>query len=211
MPDLLLEQSAPLRNDFFEKQAELLKKLAKEGQSPQALFVGCADSRVSPERLVGATPGELFMLRNIANIIPPYEHSDTGMTAVLEYAIRHLKVPHLVICGHTDCGGIKGLDADLNPQAEPALIRWIEFARPAQQEIDSSRQSFINEADRNRAIVERNVVLQLRHIQTYPFVLEALEANRLELHGWVYYMRRRLVGHYEPAKDGFRVIQSSKT
>jgi len=207
MSDTLLEQSAPIRADFFEKQGELLEKLAQEGQSPQALFVGCADSRVSPEGLLGANPGDLFMLRNIANIIPPYEHSDTGITAVLEYAVRHLKVPHLVICGHTDCGGIKGLDAQLDAANEPALTQWVEFARPAQQEIDASGQNFINQADRNRAIVERNVVLQLRHIQTYPFVLAALEANRLELHGWVYYMRRRLIGHYEPGQDGFTIIQ----
>ncbi len=209
MPDTLLEKTAPIRADFFEKQGELLEKLAKEGQSPEALFIGCADSRVSPEKLLGANPGDLFMLRNIANIFPPFEQSDTGITAVLEYAIRHLQVPHLVICGHTDCGGIKGLDAELDPENEPALVRWLEFARPAQQEIDSSGQSFINEADRNRAIVERNVVLQLRHIQTYPFVLAALEANRLELHGWVYYMRRRLIDHYESVKDEFTIIQGT--
>jgi carbonic anhydrase len=203
MPDILLEKTAPIRADFFEKQGELLEKLATEGQSPESLFIGCADSRVSPEGLLGANPGDLFMLRNIANIIPPFEHSDTGITAVLEYAIRHLKVPHLVICGHTDCGGIKGLDAELDAENDPALTSWLEFARPAQQEIDSSGRKFINEADRNRAIVERNVVLQLRHIQSYPFVLAALEANRLELHGWVYYMRRRLIGHYGPAGDSF--------
>jgi len=207
MPDTLLEKSAPIRADFFEKQGELLEKLTKEGQSPEALFIGCADSRVSPEGLLGADPGDLFMLRNIANIIPPYEHSDTGITAVLEYAVRHLQVPHLVICGHTDCGGIRGLDAELDPENEPALTRWIEFARPAQREIDSSGQSFINEADRNRAIVERNVMLQLHNTQTYPFVLAALEANQLELHGWVYYMRRRLIGHYEPVQDGFTIIK----
>ena len=107
MPDQLLEKSIPMRHDFFEKQAELLEKLGREGQSPEALFVGCSDSRVSPERLLGANPGDLFILRNIANIIPPCDQSDMGITAVLEYAIRHLQV----ICGHTDCGGIKGLDA----------------------------------------------------------------------------------------------------
>jgi carbonic anhydrase len=201
MSDKLLEKSASMRSDFFEKQAELLEKLAKEGQSPEVLFIGCSDSRVSPEQLCGASPGDLFMLRNIANIVPPYERSDMGITAVLEYAVRHLKVPHLVICGHTDCGGIKGLDAPLDAEAEPALTRWVEFARPAQQEVDAGTK--LDEVDRNRVIVERNVVLQSRHAQTYPFVLEALEANRLELHGWVYYLRRRLVGYYDPAKSVF--------
>jgi carbonic anhydrase len=206
MSDKLLKNSASMRSDFFEKQAELLEKLAQEGQSPEALFIGCSDSRVSPEQLLGASAGDLFMLRNIANIVPPYEQSDMGITAVLEYAVRHLKVPHLVICGHTDCGGIKGLDAHLDAEAEPALSRWIEFARLAQQVVDAGTK--LNEVDRNRAIVERNVVLQLRHVQTYPFVAEALEANRLELHGWVYYLRRRLMGYYDPAKDEFKEASS---
>ncbi|MBN1991442.1 MAG: carbonic anhydrase [Anaerolineae bacterium] len=200
MSDNLLKESVPMRRDFFEKQAALLEALAKEGQSPQALVVGCSDSRVSPEQLLGAQPGDLFMLRNIANIIPPYEHSDMGITAVLEYAVRHLRVPHLAICGHTDCGGIKSLEAELDAEAEPALVNWLEFARPAQQGVPVEG---LNAWGRHRAVVEQNVVLQLRHAQTYPFVLAALEANRLELHGWVYYLRRRLMGYYDPARDGF--------
>jgi carbonic anhydrase len=93
MTDKLLAKSSLMRSDFFEKQAECLEKLAQEGQSPEALFIGCSDSRVCPEQLLGADPGDLFMLRNIANIVPPYERSDAGITAVLEYAIRHLQVP----------------------------------------------------------------------------------------------------------------------
>ena len=205
MTDQLLEISAAMRQDFFEKQAELLEKLAKEGQSPQALFIGCADSRVAPEGLLGAKPGDLFMLRNIANIVPPYTQSDMGVTAVLEYAVRHLKVPHFIICGHTDCGGIKGLDSRLDVAADPALSRWIEFARPAQREVDTG-EKFLNDVDRNRAIVERNVVLQLRHIQTYPFVQSALASHQLELHGWVYYLRRRLMGYYNAGEDRFSTV-----
>jgi carbonic anhydrase len=207
MPDRLLEQSAPLRSDFFEKQAELLEKLAQEGQSPEGLFIGCSDSRVSPSRLLGADPGDLFMLRNIANIVPPYEQSDTGVTAVLEYAVRHLQVPHIIVCGHTDCGGIKGLDAQLDHEAEPALSQWLEFARPAQKEVDAGEK--LAELERHRAIVERNVVRQLHHIQTYPFVLAALEENQVELHGWVYYLRQRVMGYYDPVRDKFDVLEAT--
>ncbi|MBN1220261.1 MAG: carbonic anhydrase [Anaerolineae bacterium] len=202
MTDSFLKKSAPIRADFFEKQAELLEKLAQEGQSPEALFIGCSDSRVSPERLLGANPGDLFVLRNIANVVPPYAHSDAGTTAVLEYAVCHLQVPHLIICGHTDCGGIKALDTRLNVEAEPGLFNWLQFARPAQRQVEAEN---LGDWERHRAIVERNVVQQLRHIQTYPFVLEALEANRLELHGWVYYLRRRLMGYYDPVRDRFEI------
>lgn len=205
MPDKLLERSATLRHDFFENQEELLNQLATTGQSPEALFIGCSDSRIVPTRLFGTNPGELFMLRNIANIIPPYPQSDMGISAVLEYAVRHLRVPHLIICGHTDCGGIKGLDAQLDVTVEPSLARWIEFARPAQFAVDAGES--LGDWERHRAIVERNVVQQLHNIQTYPIVREALEANRLELHGWVYYLKRRLMGYYDPVKDRFEVLE----
>jgi len=200
----ILEQTTQLRQEFFEREAALLEQQVKEGQQPQGLFVGCSDSRVVPEQLFGLKPGDLFMLRNIANIVPPFDRREPGMTAVLEYAVRHLQVPHIIICGHTDCGGIKALDGHLDAESEPALAAWLEFARPARQVIEAGR--WANDWTRHRAIVERNVVQQLIHLQTYPFVAEALEANRLELHGWVYYLRRRLVGHYAPALDEFELI-----
>lgn len=200
----LLAQSAQIRQEFFEQQAELLDRLAREGQSPYGLFIGCSDARISPFRLLGANPGDLFILRNVANIIPPYEQREMGVTAVLEFAIRRLQVPHLIIMGHTDCGGIKGLDAQSEADPTSALSQWIEFARPAQQEVDAGE--VLDELERHRAVVEQNVILQLQHVQTYPFVREALAANRLELHGWVYYLRRRLVSAYEPDQKKFVVV-----
>jgi len=208
MPEELLERSAPLRADFFEKQTELLEKLASQGQSPEGLFIGCSDSRVSPECLLGIDPGDMFMLRNIANIIPPYKQHDTAITAVLEYAVRHLHVPHLIICGHTDCGGIKGLDARLDAGHEPALTRWLEFARPAQQTVDAAQN--LSGYDRHKAIVEQNVVQQLRHIQSYPFIQAALEANQLELHGWVYYLSECEMGYYDPATNKFNLPETTR-
>ncbi len=126
MPDTFLVRSSPMRRDFFEGQKELLTKLAQEGQAPDALFIGCSDSRVAPERMLGAQPGDLFMLRNIANIIPPYVQTEIGTVSVLEYAVLHLHVPHIIICGHTDCGGIRKLDAHLDMNKEPTLSRWLD-------------------------------------------------------------------------------------
>jgi carbonic anhydrase len=206
MPDKLLKQSAPFISNFFQKQADLLKRLAEQGQSPEGLFIGCSDSRVAPEQLLGLNPGDLFMLRNIANIIPPYQQGDTAITAVLEYAVRHLHVPHIIVCGHTDCGGIKGLDAQIDDEQESPLFRWIEFARPAQQEIDANLQ--LGHNDRHQAIVERNVVQQLQNIKTYPFVLKALEADQIELHGWVYYLREQLMGYYDPTTNRFDMLET---
>jgi carbonic anhydrase len=202
MSDPLLAKTTAMRSDFFEKQADLLHHLAEKGQTPQALFVACSDSRVTPEQLFGAQPGELFMLRNIANIIPPYVQTEIGTVSVLEYAVLHLQTPHVIVMGHTDCGGIRGLDADLDMSREPALSRWLSLARPAQQEVDF-KQRDLSEEERHVAIVEQNVVQQLGNIQSYPFVREALEADALELHGWVYYLAEQQIRYYDAAEETF--------
>jgi carbonic anhydrase len=205
VPDPLLDRSSRLRGDFFEKQGALLRRLAVEGQEPQALFVGCSDSRIMPEHMFGARPGDFFMLRNVANIIPPYIQTEIGIASVLEYAIMFLKVPHLIVCGHTDCGGIHGLDTQLDLSREPALTRWLELARPAKRDVDFANQDLDPDA-RHRAIVERNVVNQLHNVQSYPFVRQALEADLLDMHGWVYYLERQEIGHYNPESERFETL-----
>jgi carbonic anhydrase len=203
MPDKLLEKHQPLAQEFFEERGELLERLSREGQNPRALFIGCSDSRLAPERMLGLLPGEMFMLRNVANIIPPYVQTDMGIVSALEFAVLHLRVADIIVCGHTDCGGIKSLDGQLDLTREPALSRWLDLARPAQRDVDFLLAD-LEEAERHIAIVERNVVNQLRHIQSYPFVREAMESEQLELRGWVYYLEQSRIGYYDPASDQFR-------
>jgi carbonic anhydrase len=202
MADTLLQETQALRADFFEKESDLLGQLARRGQKPQVMFVGCSDSRVVPELLTGARPGELFVLRNIANLIPPFgtAHESTG--AALEYAVNHLKIEHLVICGHTDCGGIKALDGHIDALAEPSLAAWIKFAREAQLRVD--RQG-VEPARRHRAIVEQNIVLQLEHAATYPALYKVLKGNRLELHGWLFDLHGPFVYSYNPETQQFEM------
>jgi len=194
-PDTLLQQTHTLRAGFFEKEGELLGQLARQGQRPPVMFVGCSDSRVIPEQLTGARPGDLFVLRNIANIIPPFgtAHESTG--AALEYAVNHLKVGHIVVCGHTDCGGLKALDGHLDPLVEPSLAAWVKFAREAQTRVD---RGSVEPARRHRAIAEQNVILQLEHAAGYPAVYKALKENRLELHGWLFDLHGPSVYAYHP-------------
>lgn len=205
MSDSILNRSEKMRRDFFENQADLLNKLAHEGQQPEALFVGCSDSRITPSQMFGTGPGELFMLRNVANIVPPYVQTEIGIVSVLEFALLHLNVPHVIVMGHTDCGGIKALDAELDMAREPALVRWTSLARPAQQEVDFLMRDLAPD-ERHRAIVERNVVHQLRNLQSYPFVRERLEANILELHGWVYYLEEKQIRYYDVERDAFQLL-----
>lgn len=200
MSDPILERSHALRTEFFENEGELLDSLAGQGQFPDAMFIGCSDSRVVPETLTGAHPGDLFVARVVANIVPPYGTGQNAVGAAIEYAILHLKVGHLIVCGHTDCGGIKALDQGVDMAAEPALANWIEFARPAQTRTDA--RGLAGPA-RHQTIVEENVLLQLENLQTYTAVQRALNEGRLELHGWVYDLAERGVRYYDPVQGHF--------
>jgi carbonic anhydrase len=207
MSDLILERSHTLRTEFFENERELLSSLARQGQSPDAMFIGCSDSRVVPESLTGARPGDLFVVRVVANIVPPYGTGQNAVGAALEYAVLHLEVKHLIVCGHTDCGGIKTLDHPVDMAAEPAIAGWIEFARPAQTQVDA-RGGLVGDA-RHRAIVEENVLLQLENLQTYAAVRRALVENRLELHGWIYDLSGRQMHFYDATQGSFVSFSSS--
>jgi carbonic anhydrase len=201
--DTLLHQTHSLRADFFERESDLLAHLACEGQQPQVMFVGCCDSRVVPELLTGARPGDMLVLRNIANIIPPYGIGHYSVGAALEYAVIHLKVAHLVVCGHTDCGGIKALDDRVSPLGEPTLSQWIEFAREAQTRADGRG---VEPEKRHRAIVEQNVIVQLEHAASYPAVYKAVQEHRLELHGWLFDLHTPLVYSYNPNAGQFESV-----
>ena len=206
MVDPILERSHVLRTEFFENEQELLETLAHQGQFPEAMFIGCSDSRVVPESLTGARPGDLFVVRIVANIVPPYGTGQNAVGAAVEYAVRHLKVKHLILCGHTDCGGIKALDHPLDMAAEPAISGWVEFARPAQTRIDA--RGLAGEG-RHQAIVEENVLLQLENLQTYDAVRRALAENRLELHGWVYDLAGRQLRYYHAPQSRFVTFSPS--
>lgn len=203
MTDQLLEQSTAKRDDFFRTNQTLLKALAEHGQKPKALFVGCADSRVTPERLFGLQPGDFFMVRNVANTVPPYIQADMATIAALEFAVMELRVAHVVICGHTDCGGIKALDQPPAMSTHPSLSSWIELARPAQRDVDMAHSDLDANA-RHVAIVERHVVRQLDNVATYAFVQSAQAAGELALHGWVYDLKAPEMRYYDAAEQRFK-------
>ena len=170
--------------DVFPDHADLFSELSS-GQSPEVLMVTCADSRIDPAMITQSLPGDLFMCRNAGNIVPPYSSSAEGNTASIEYAIAALGIQHIVVCGHTDCGAMKGA---LNPDALTALPHvcgWLENSKAA---VDDAKAKHPDADDKEllSAVIEQNVLLQLAHLKTHPYVAEALEAGKLQLHGWVY-------------------------
>jgi carbonic anhydrase len=167
----------------FEADRERFVRLAEEGQKPQVLWIGCSDSRVIPEQITGAEPGQLLVMRNIANVVPPFGTGDMAVGAVIEYAILHLRVPDVVICGHTQCGGIKALEGHIDLAREPHIARWVELARPAHTQVEASS---VPEEARHLETIKANVLLQRENLRTYDCVREATGAGHLTLHGWLY-------------------------
>lgn len=182
--DDLLKRHARYRRKVLARERDFLRELAAEGQSPSAMYIGCSDSRVVPELLTNSSPGDIFVIRNVANLVPTFAHADASVGAALEYAVGHLKVGHLIVCGHYGCGGIKGvLDADPHLAHLPSLYEWLQPVGPI---VAGCRCE--EPGERWREAVQRNVVAQMENLCTYPLVREAWEADRLEIHGWIYDM-----------------------
>jgi carbonic anhydrase len=201
----LLQGHRKFRADYFEHERELFESLAKGGQHPSAMFITCCDSRVVPNLIVDAGPGDIFVLRNIANIVPRYEKDqlhNRSVGAALDYAVHVLKIPHIVICGHTQCGGLQAIldGTDKLVDTMPTLADWL---RDADAVLGRIRGEVAPEA-LARQLVFENVVVQLGNLVTYPAVEQALEADELEIHGWVYDLADGSLRVYHPELDVFR-------
>lgn len=181
----LKEGNRRFRQSFAQEQ-ELHRALAEEGQQPQVLWIGCSDSRVVPEQIVGAQPGELFVVRNIANLVPPAGSGASTVGAVIEYGVLHLQVGHIVVCGHTDCGGIRALAASADPAREPHIAQWLAQARPIWEETASQN---LPPEERHLEVVRRSALRQRTNLASYPAVATALESGALRIHVWLYDLR----------------------
>ena len=179
MIDNLLLGNMKFRESDFNENIELYKKLVM-GQNPKVLWIGCSDSRVSPERITGSKPGDIFIQRNIGNVVPIH---DWNFATVLEYAVSHLKVTDIVICGHSDCGAIKALDKESTDSYIPL---WLNNAREAKERIDARMPNPESPQTRSREIELENIRLQIEHLNTYPIIKSAKKDKRVEVHGLYY-------------------------
>jgi len=187
--------------DYLSDEREYLGKLAREGQNPTALYVGCSDSRVVPEILMNADPGHLFVVRNVANLIPPLEHADASVGAAIDYAVGELKVPDIIVCGHYGCGGVKAVLHGLDGVKKYAsLHEWLSTIEPS---ISRFRNEPGTDEDRWKKAVEENVIDQLDNLISFPVVRQALEAGKVKLHGWLYDLYRPNIFMYDVQCDMF--------
>ena len=182
----LLDGVLRFEREVFPKQQADFARLA-QGQAPHTLFIACADSRVVPELITQTQPGELFVCRNIGNIVPAYGDMPGGVSAVIEFAVLALGVSHIVICGHTGCGAMKALaDPDgYALAAMPAVASWLHHAAAARGVVKMLHPHLEGEAA-VEALVQQNLRTQLGHLRTHPSVAAKLAGGGLHLHGWLY-------------------------
>ncbi|UDL03908.1 carbonic anhydrase [Marinobacter sp. CA1] len=176
------------RKNVYPERKDLFGALAG-GQNPEVLFFTCSDSRIDPNLLTGSSPGDLFICRNAGNIIPPHSNETGGMTASIEYAVAVLKVRHIIVCGHTDCGAIKGALDVPALKGLPHVKEWLGHCRSA-MEIVRERHSIPTDACLDSAYlneaIEENVLQQVQHLRTHPAVAAKLATQKIQIHGWVY-------------------------
>jgi carbonic anhydrase len=190
------------QSDVFSSKQQLFKQLA-EGQRPLALFITCSDSRIDPNLLTQTEPGELFVLRNAGNIIPPYGTVRGGEAATIEYAVNVLGVKDIVVCGHSHCGAMSGLLDQQHLAQLPAVRSWLSHAEATRQIIEEKYDHITEAAARLMAAIEENVLVQLEHLRTHPSVAAALAAKTLNLHGWVYQFETAEIFAYETETGQF--------
>ena len=189
------------REENFRPLKGLFEQLCK-GQAPETLFITCSDSRIDPNLLTRSQPGELFILRNAGNIVPPHGAGNGGEAATIEFAVAALGIKDIIICGHSHCGAMKGLLDPASVASLPTLSSWLSHA-------ETTRRSVLDnyghlEGDRLvTATVEENVLVQLENLRTLPAVASRLVRGDLHLHGWVYKIETGEVFGYDSTSGQF--------
>jgi carbonic anhydrase len=193
---------------IFSSKQQLFETLV-DGQQPLALFITCSDSRIDPSLLTQTEPGELFILRNAGNIVPPYGAVEGGEAATIEYAVSVLGVKDIVICGHSHCGAMGGLLDQPQLEKLPAVRSWLSHAESTHRIIEENYSHIIDPMARLTATVEENVLVQLENLRTHPTVAAALGRDALNLHGWVYKFETGQVFGYHPAAGQFVAVEGT--
>ncbi|MHB1856980.1 MAG: carbonic anhydrase [Acidobacteriaceae bacterium] len=190
------------QRDVYPGQKALFQQLS-DAQRPQAMFIGCSDSRVIPELFMQQGPGDLFVVRNAGNIVPPHAVAPGGVSASIEYAVAVLGVPDIVVCGHSGCGAMTAiLRGGEQLEALPEVARWLHFADAARKVVAEQHASKEHD-DKLNTLVRENVLAQLDNLLTHPVVANAVQAKEVRLHGWVFDIATATVTTYDAEAGDF--------
>ena len=194
----------------FKKNEESFLELAQNGQNPKTLFIGCSDSRVIPDLIVQSSPGDLFVIRNVGNFVPPFRpDEDYHATATgIEYAVSVLNVSEIIICGHSHCGAISHL---FQPVENPSLVhtkKWLDLGEKAKSMAILSLGANSNKEELLRVTEKLSVITQIENLLTYPEVKKQVENDNLHIYGWYYDIETGSIDYYDPDTYQFVPLNS---
>lgn len=206
----LIEGIVEFRKNLSPENRDLFAKLAL-GQKPDALFIACSDSRVVPNLFASTNPGDLFVLRNIGNMVPPATDSpsDACAQAAIEFSVNSLNVSNIIVCGHSECGAIQAITEGVNKEKYPYLCCWLRYGQESYKKV---KEGFILDpklSEQNQ-ISQVNVLQQMEHIASYPFVRERIEKHQLQIHGWWFDIAQADVYCYEKQINQFVLIDENE-
>lgn len=186
--------------------------LVKNGQSPEVLFIGCCDSRVVPDLITGSKPGDLFILRNVGNFVPPFKGDNDfhGTAAAIEYAVSILNIKHIIVCGHTYCGACEALFKEMKDDDESVHIKkWLELGKKSKDFVIKNFAHLPKES-MLRTTEQISIIFQLENLMTYPGVKRRVEEGSLTVHGWYYKLEDGSIEYYDTEELEFRNLGSNK-
>lgn len=189
-----------------------LEDLVEHGQKPEVMFIGCCDSRVTPDLMLNTQPGDMFILRNVGNFVPPFKHDEDfhGSAAAIEYALAVLKVKDIIVCGHSHCGACESLYKEIpNSDSFIHIKTWLQLGQKAKLRTLKNKK-FTTEPEMYRATERNSIRHQLENLLTYPDVVKKLENGDLRIHGWYYNIQTGEIEYYEKESDTFLALKNFK-
>ena len=184
----------------FEERKDLFAKLSNS-QSPEVLFITCSDSRIDPNLITQTEPGDLFVIRNAGNIVPPHTVESDGIVASIEFAVVALGVKHIVVCGHSNCGAMKGALNTSGLTTLPKVRGWLNYCSEAVALVESRENDLMS--DKLNSVTQENVLLQIRRLEQYPEISKRLAGGDIEIHGWVYEIGDGAIKYFDKEKQAF--------
>lgn len=207
--DKLIKGNKKFKNSKFQKLETKFTNLVEYGQKPEVLFIGCSDSRVVPDLIVDTKPGDMFILRNIGNFVPPYKKDNDfhGSSAAIEYAVSVLGVKDIIVCGHSHCGACASLYDDLSDKEELIHVRkWLELGKKAKKDAKKAIKKKDSKEKLFRLTEKSSIKHQLSNLLTYPEILKKVNKGELELHGWYYKIESGTIEYYDGKSKSFKEL-----
>jgi carbonic anhydrase len=207
--DDMIKGNKKFKNVHFPKLEGKFDKLVEDGQKPKILFIGCSDSRVVPDLIVDSKPGDMFILRNIGNFVPPYQNDSDfhGSSAAIEYAVSVLEVKDIIICGHSHCGACAALYQDLSKEPHLQHVnKWLELGKKAKEYTMLAYPNNTNKDQILRTTEKISIKHQLENLLTYPEIIKRVQEGKLDIHGWYYTIEDGNIEYYDGQCCGFKPL-----